>query len=349
MKLRKSVSVVLPAYNEEAVMARTLSRVSDYLHSIEDRYFWEIIAIDDGSTDRTGDILDHFASSNSNVKVLHHGFNMNLGQTLRDAFALSTSDYVVTLDSDLSYGPEHIGLLVDAIEETGADIVVASPYMAGGKVTNVPRLREFLSRRANALLTLSAKGRLSTITGMARAYKRQFLESLNLKSVDFEINTEIIYKAQLLRANIVEIPGHLDWSDQRAVGDLRKSSTRLVRSTTAQLFTSFLFRPFAFFILPGMIVLVLAIYALAWAGYHALDAWVGTGSTMTDAIASAFRLSPHSFIVGGFGLLAAIQMISLGIISAQNKRYFEEIFHLNTSLLRLHYQTLEMRSRGEEL
>ncbi len=126
-------------------------------------------------------------------------------------------------------------------------------------MTAVPRLRSFLSKRANALLTLSAKGHLSTITGMARAYRRRFLQSLNLKSMDFEINTEIIYKAQLLRATIVEIPGHLDWSDQRAVGDLRKSSVRLVRGTTSQLFTSFLFRPFAFFILPGMVLLALAL------------------------------------------------------------------------------------------
>lgn len=345
---RKSVSVVLPAYNEEAIIGNTLAKVSDYLSSLKDRYDCEIIAVNDGSTDRTGDILDSFAAGHSGVKVIHHSSNKNLGPTLRAAFALSKADYIVTLDSDLSYGPDHIGLLVSAIERTQADIVIASPYMQGGQVTAVPRLRRLLSRRANKLLTLSAKGHLSTITGMARAYRRHFLQSLNLKSVDFEINTEIIYKAQLLRATIVEIPGHLDWSNQRAVGDLRKSSVRLVRGTTSQLFTSFLFRPFAFFILPGVIVFLLALYALFWAAYHSFDAWNGTGLGVTDAIASAFRLSPHSFIVGGFGLLAAIQMISLGIISAQNKRYFEETFHLNTALLRLQVESRESSRLGNE-
>ncbi len=81
--------------------------------------------------------------------------------------------------------------------------------------------------------------------------------------------------------------------------------------------------------------------------YHSIDFWTSTDLSFTDAIAAAFRLSPHSFIVGGFGLLAAIQMISLGIMSAQNKRYFEEAFHLNTSLLRLYHESEARRSADE--
>jgi glycosyltransferase involved in cell wall biosynthesis len=337
--MRPAVSVILPAYNEEALIERTLERVKAELVSLEGRYDWEIVAVDDGSSDRTGAIIDDFAAGEPRVQALHHRVNTNLGHVLRDGFNASRGDYVVTLDSDLSYGPEHIGRLVDAIIATEADIVIASPYAEGGRVTDVPWTREMLSRGANRLLTISAKGHLTTVTGMARAYSRTFLQSLNLKSLDFEVNTEIIYKAQLLRARIVEIPAHLDWSDQRGLGESRKSSLRIARSIAAQAFASFLFKPFAFFIVPGLIVLGLALWSLGWSAFHTIDALVdGEAESFSQAIALSFQTSPHSFIVGGIALLAAIQLISLGILSAQNKRYFEELFYLGTSVYRIERQ-----------
>jgi glycosyltransferase involved in cell wall biosynthesis len=330
-----SATIVVPAYNEEAMIGSSIEALADYLLSIEDRYDWELIIVDDGSTDATGRIIDDYAAGDSRILALHHGVNFNLGQALRYAFNNARGDYVVTLDSDLSYGPEHVGLLLDTIVATNAKIVVASPYAKGGKVTAVPAARKFMSRWANRLLAWTAKGRLSTVTGMVRAYDTKFLRSLDLKAWDFEVNTEIIYKAQLLRARIVEIPAHLDWTGQRAVGTARVSSIRIRRSVVAQAFTSFLFRPFMFFILPGLIILAFALYTLAWAAYHTFDAWFDPAvETFSAAVAVAFDVSPHSFVVGGVGLLVAIQLISLGIISMQNKRYFEELFHLGTSVYR---------------
>ena len=329
------VSVVLPAYNEEALIGRSLDRVCEHLRSIEDRYSWEVLVIDDGSTDQTWEIIEEFAREEPRVRPFRHFTNFNLGQALRYAFSNAHGDYVVTLDSDLSYGPEHIEQLLDAIVGTRARIVIASPYVKGGRVTAVPKWREFLSRIANRLLALTAKGNLSTVTGMVRAYDKRFLDSLDLKAWDFEINTEIIYKAQVLRARIVEIPAHLDWSAQQEVGDRRKSNIRIRRAIAAQAFSSFLFRPFLYFIVPGLVVLGLSVYTLGWAAYHTFNAWTRDDvGTISAAVSDAFDLSPHSFVVGGILLLVAIQLISLGILSAQNKRYFEEIFHLGTTVYR---------------
>lgn len=334
---RPTVTVVLPAYNEEAVIGKTLDRVVSYLESVTDRYEWDVLVINDGSTDRTGQIISEYAARHPRVTALHHSVNLNLGQTLRYAFSTATGDTVVTLDSDLSYGPEHIGALVDAKLQQQAKVVVGSPYAKGGQVTSVPRRRQLLSRAANRLLGLTAKGRLTTVTGMARAYDRKFLQGLDLKAWDFEINTEIIYKAQILRAHIVEIPAHLDWTEQAALGAQRTSSLRVARGVASQAFSSFLFRPFAFFIIPGLVVLLLAGYALMWSAWHAFEAWREPGvRTLGDAIAASFDRSPHSFVVGGIALLVAIQLVSLGILSMQNKRYFEELFHLGTTVYRQH-------------
>ncbi|HEX6946684.1 MAG TPA: glycosyltransferase family 2 protein [Acidimicrobiia bacterium] len=335
MDRRKMISVVLPAYNEEALIADSLKRVCDYLGTIEHKCRWEVIVVDDGSTDRTAEIVAEFAAAEPRVRLLRHITNFNLGQALRYAFNNAQGDYVITLDSDLTYGPEHIGLLFDTIEETRAKIVVASPYHPGGKVSGVPKIREFLSRWANRLLSMSAKGKLTAITSMARAYDTRFLRSLDLKAWDFEINTEIIYKAQLLRALIVEIPAHLDWTGLNQIGDKRVSSIRVGRSILAQSFTSFLFRPFVFFIIPGLIVLGLAFWTLGWSVYHTIAAWVRPEVIeFSDAVGVAWRVSPHSFVVGGISLLVAIQLLSLGVLSAQNKRYFEEVFHLGTIIYR---------------
>jgi glycosyltransferase involved in cell wall biosynthesis len=329
------VTVVLPAYNEEALISRSLDRVVAHLRTIEDRYPWEVLVVDDGSTDRTSEIVMEFVSREPRIRVLRHHTNFNLGEALRNAFRNARGDYIVTLDSDMSYAPEHIVQLLDAIVDTRAKIVIASPYIEGGQVSAVPRLRELLSRVANRLLSLTAQGHLTTVTGMVRAYDRRFIESLDLKAWDFEINTEIVYKAQLLRARIVEIPAHLDWSEQQKVRSRRRSSIRIRRAVLAQAFSSFLFRPFLYFVIPGIFVLLLSIYALGWALYHTIDAWLDESvTTLSQAFARAFELSPHAFVIGGIGLLVAIQLISLGIVSAQNKRYFDDLFHLQTSIYR---------------
>lgn len=328
------LTVVLPAYNEEAMIGQSLKEVCEYLRGIEDRYLWEVIVVDDGSKDATAEIVEEFSRHDPSVRLLRHRTNFNLGQALRYAFNQARGDYVVTLDTDLSYGPEHIGLLADAMAETGAKIVIASPYVKGGKVSAVPKSREFLSRAANRLLSLTAKGSLTTVTGMVRAYDRRFLHSLDLKAWDFEVNTEIIYKAQVLRALIIEVPAHLDWSRQRSVGDRRKSSIRINRAVVSQAFSSFLFRPFMYFVVPGLVVMLLALYSLGWAVWHTLQFYFNDIPHFSDAVLAAFELSPHSFIVGGIALIVAFQLISLGFLSAQNKRYFDELFHLGTTVLR---------------
>jgi glycosyltransferase involved in cell wall biosynthesis len=329
------LSIVLPAYNEEALIGESLKLVREHLETIEGKYTWEVLVVDDGSKDSTSTIVGEFAEAEPRVRLLRHITNFNLGQALRYAFNRAQGDYVITLDTDLSYAPEHIELLADTIVETRAKIVIASPYAKGGEVTAVPRIREMLSRAANRLLAMTAKGQLTTITGMVRAYDARFIKSLDLKAWDFEVNTEIIYKAQLLRAWIVEIPAHLDWSRQQQVGKLRGSSIRIGRAIASQAFSSFLFRPFMYFIIPGFVVLALGLYSIAWAAYHTFRYWATPEvDEFSDGVLLAFELSPHSFVVGGISLIVAIQLISLGILSAQNKRYFDEMFHLGTSIFR---------------
>lgn len=339
MTERPLVSVVVPAYNEADVIEHSLTRICEEMESLADRFRWEIVVVDDGSTDATHELALAFSREHPEVRVLRHRVNFHLGQALRYAFNETRGDYVAVIDCDLSYSPDHITRMLHTMQDTGARIVIASPYADGGRITAVPFGRRVLSRGANRLLTFAAGDHLTTITGMVRVYDGRFLRSLDLRAMDTEINTEIIYKAQILHARIVEIPAHLDWTFEHTGGERRHvGSLRLSRSTLSSVFSSFLFRPFLFFTLPGLILLAIALYSLGWCVWHVAQVYGDPGdlgnSGLAAAIENAYDRAPHTFFIAGITTVLALQLLTLGVIAAQVKRYFEELFHLGTSILR---------------
>lgn len=336
---RPLVSVVVPVYNESEILTANLSILCEYLAGLEEMYRWEMIVVNDGSADDTGELAEAFAKEHDNVVVLHHRTNYRLGQALRYAFSRCRGEYVVTFDCDLSYAPEHIGRLVTELDTTDAKIVIASPYAKGGRTTNVPFSRRLLSRSANRFLAATARGNVSTLTGMVRGYDRRFLSTLNLRSMGPEINAEILYKAELLGARIEEIPAHLDWTFATSGGRRRRSPGTVTSSTNAYLFSGFMFRPVVFFIAPGLAVLTAALYTLGWVAYRTIHNYLGLAegsftAKMSIAIQIAYRDAPYGFVVGGIALLIAFQLLSLGTLALQNERYFKELFHFNTTLFR---------------
>jgi glycosyltransferase involved in cell wall biosynthesis len=352
------VSVLVPAFNEERILEANLGRLCEYLQKLEKEYRWELIVINDGSTDATGDVADQFAKGKDNVRVLHHMFNFRLGQALRFAFQQSRGDFIVVMDADLSYAPEQIGRLLDRIRETRAKIVIASPYRKGGRVVNVPPLRRFLSVWANRFLCLLStrdwySDRLTNITGMVRAYDGEFIRRLDLWSMDVDINPEIIYKAKILRARIAEMPAELRWEPKhrgRSGGRRRRADLRLMRGILQSFLSGFIFRPFMFFIFPGIVLFLVSLYPLFWSLSHTIRFYNNMAhltpfdNRLSQAVGEAYRLSPHSFIVGGILLMVAIQLTSLGFLAYQKKRYFAELFHLGSSI----YKEISSGRPGEK-
>jgi glycosyltransferase involved in cell wall biosynthesis len=333
------LSIILPCYNEEAILQNNIKTINDYLESKKHKYRWEILIINDGSKDKTGTIADDLTKSISNIRVIHHTTNLNLGRALQTGFQNSKGDVLVVMDIDLSYSVEHIELMVDKLLETSADMVIASPYMKGGKVTAVPFGRKIMSKWVNRFMSVSAQDKYYTFTGMVRAYRATFIRSVNLKTKDYEINPEIIYKAMILRARIVEIPAHLDWTEQNKYIGKRISSIRVLRGFFSGIMSAFIFRPYIFFIGIGSILMILSLYELIWLFFDTLsdlNNCVSNGGSTTCSfsisMAKQFSLNPQSFIVGGITFSIAIQLLGLGFLSLQNKRYFEELFHLGTSI-----------------
>jgi glycosyltransferase involved in cell wall biosynthesis len=329
------ISIIAPCYNEEAILETNIKKIISYLESKEDKYSWEILIVDDGSKDNSGNIADELANEINEVRVIHHPVNLNLGRALQTGFRHAKGDIFIVLDIDLSYAVEYIGQMTDKLIETYSDIVIASPYMKGGKVIEVPFLRKIMSLWVNKFMRLAAQDKYYTYTGMVRAYRKTFIQNLNLKTKDYEVNPEILYKAMILRARITEIPANLDWTEQNKYAGKRTSSIRVIRGFFSGIMSAFIFRPYIFFLFIGTILMILSMYELIWLLYDTLAALSKSptvDNSFSLSLALQFRKNPQSFLVGGITFIAAIQFLSLGFLSLQSKRYFEELFHLGTSL-----------------
>jgi glycosyltransferase involved in cell wall biosynthesis len=337
---RPLVSIVLPAYNEAAILHDHVHVLLDYLRTLQGAYRFELIIVNDGSRDETGSIARKLAAESDGIRVIHHPRNFGLGQALKTGFAQCRGRYVVVLDIDLSYAPRHVGLLLERMQKTGARLVLASPYMRGGRVVDVPWLRIFFSRVANWFLARASGAQISTMTCMVRAIDGRFLRSLHLRSTGMDVMPEMIHKAQLLRASIEEVPAELNWERQNRVAGKRRSSLKVAQQIAGTTMSGFLLRPFTFLLVPGLLLLAFAAYVNTWMMIHFVEAYAELGASpeltqgLSAAVALAYARYPHTFIVGLLSLMLSMQLIGMAMLSLQNKRYFDELFHLGSTTLR---------------
>ena len=336
MKEKPLVSIIICAYNEAIIMAKNLKILYEHMETL-DNYNWEMVIINDGSIDRTGKIATEFAAKYDNVNVYHHKKNYGLGQSFQYAFTKCNGNFVVTLDIDLSYAPQHIERLLNKLIQGNCKMVLASPYMRGGKILNVPWLRRKLSIWANRFLAFLSRGHLSTLTCMVRAYDGRFIKSLNLRAPSMGIMPEMIYKAMIMSASIEQIPATLEWEKQQSNDVTRKSSMRIKSHVLTILLSGFIMRPFMFFFIPGLIIFLFSTYVNIWMLVHlfvelgALPGGIDM-SNLTLAFANAYAQYPHTFVIGFLSFMLAMQLFSLSIQTVQSKSYFEELFHISSKI-----------------
>jgi glycosyltransferase involved in cell wall biosynthesis len=214
------LALITPMYNEASSIGKNIQKALQALTAVN--VSWEYILVDDGSTDDSYSIAKEVLAERANCHIIHYTPNRGRGYALRQGFALAKGRYVITTESDLSWGADIIPALYHALIQDGGDIVVASTHLAGGGYENVPLFRRMLSFFGNQILRRCFDGNLTMLSGMTRGYRREVIESIHLEEDEKEIHLEIIAKAQLLGYRISEIPGRIKWTRERASESSRK-------------------------------------------------------------------------------------------------------------------------------
>lgn len=197
--------VVVPTYNERSNLEQLIPRVLGQLPDIE------LLVVDDGSPDGTGEYADEVAASNDRVHVLHRPGKMGLGSAYVLAFKhiLDTSDaeLVVQMDADFSHDPDVIPSLVE--QARTYDLVLGSRYITGANVVNWPLRRLFLSYFANVYTHIVTGLPLRDSTGGFKCFRRRVLAEIDLDTIrsdGYSFQIEVNFRSWRKGFSIVEIP-----------------------------------------------------------------------------------------------------------------------------------------------
>ena len=196
-----TLSIVIPAYNEERFIGRLLEKVLavDLSALAVDK---EIIVVDDCSADRTGAIV----SAIPGVRLLRQERNRGKGQAVRRGIAEATGDYLIIQDADLEYEPEDYVPMVAAILAGKADVVYGSRYLGRGRYPG-QSIAAFLGGRSLSLVMWACTGQyLSDTVTALKLFPRPLLPELRLETSGFETDHEISAKVVARGLRIAEVP-----------------------------------------------------------------------------------------------------------------------------------------------
>ena len=197
MELKMKISIVIPVYNEEKTVQEMISKVSQI------PFEKEILVIDDGSTDKTPEVLRSLQGEN--LILLRHEQNKGKGAALRTGFSKVTGDIILIQDADLEYNPEDYPALLQPILEGKADVVYGSRFLGGPH-----RVLFFWHYAGNRFLTLLSNVlsnlNLSDMETGYKVFKKEILNQIKLKSNRFGFEPEFTIKIAKKKMRVYEVP-----------------------------------------------------------------------------------------------------------------------------------------------
>jgi len=200
-------AVVVPMFNEEPGAENCVTQICGVLSALPGAES-TLITVNDGSRDRTGEILDRLAPRFPNLRVVHHPANQGYGAALRtgiDKAAEEHFDYALFMDSDLTNDPADIPKFVAQMEQ-GIDVIKASRFIPGGSMDGVPWQRSIFSRTGNFVASSLFRLGIRDCTNGFRAVKVPILKQMNLQERGFPIIVEELYQSKSLARTYREVP-----------------------------------------------------------------------------------------------------------------------------------------------
>jgi glycosyltransferase involved in cell wall biosynthesis len=210
-RARPRLSVVVPVYNEVATIAEVVRRVREVC--IEK----EILIVDDGSTDGTRQVLERLLSDNANLgkhsapgwtsdlRVFLQSKNCGKGAALRRGFQEARGSTVIIQDADLELDPQEYGKLIEPIERGAADVVYGSRFLERPRA-GIPLLYLLGNRLLTLTSNLCTGMRLTDVWTGYKVFRREVLQSLELRENRFGFEPEVTAKIAKARYRVCELP-----------------------------------------------------------------------------------------------------------------------------------------------
>jgi glycosyltransferase involved in cell wall biosynthesis len=194
------LSVVIPAYNEEATLADVVRKVLRLEHLLE------IVVVDDCSSDRTGTVARALAEEDARVRVTRHERNLGKTEALKTGFAQTNGEIVIVQDADLEYDPSEIPEVIGPILQGRADVVYGSRFL----VRRAARVLYFYHYLANKGLTffsnLLTNINLTDVETGYKAFRGDIIRQMRITSSGFGFEVEVTAKMAKLPCAVYEVP-----------------------------------------------------------------------------------------------------------------------------------------------
>jgi len=217
--LRGAISVVIPSHNEEM----NLGPLVDRILALYGEYIHEIIPVNDGSTDRTGEVIDELAARDDRIKPLHRRPPNGVGLAIADGLAAASGRYVLTIDCDFQHLLPEFRDLLDAAAE-GCDVAIGSRFSRHSVLLNYPFLKILANRAFHAVAVLLFGRRIRDVTNNLKIMRREVVQDLQLHQRGFAVNAETGLQPIVLGYTVKQVP--ISWIN-RTPG-MGVSSFRLV-------------------------------------------------------------------------------------------------------------------------
>jgi len=312
----EKVSIICPYYNEEVIIKDAVERLVKELAAFQ--YSWELILVNDGSTDRGFDLVEALAKEIDNLILITYPCNQGRGYALKKGIEKASGDIIITTEIDLSWGESIIQRFIAKFEQApDLDCLIASPNIRGGGYKNVPFKRVLVSKVGNFLIRLFFVPKITMNTGMTRGYWRQVIQGINAEEKGKEFHLEILLKIYTLGYRIGEIPATLEWKNykDRLAGKKTKGKSGSHISQLMKTHLKFIFfaRPIRYFWAISFFLSGLSFLFFVYAVYRLL-----TGEVSIFMALMFLLLAIFSLLFFGFGVIADQNMSILKELWREN-------------------------------
>jgi dolichol-phosphate mannosyltransferase len=201
----KTLTLAIPCYNEEAALPPLFKRLAEVKRAFDPDVQLDLLFVDDGSKDRTPELLAHIPHELQPARVVRHNPNQGLGAAIRTGLKEARGEFIAQMDADCTYDPMYLVEMI-RLMKPGVDVVTGSEWHPQGKVEGITPLRWVLSRGLSLMYQIAFWSRLYSFSCLMRIYRRSIALDILPESNGFLSCTEVLLRAHKLGYRIIEYP-----------------------------------------------------------------------------------------------------------------------------------------------